>query len=218
MHLEGMLSGTPAGPLLFVMAAAVAFAAAVPAGPISIMAVERALGRGFKSSFGPSMGAVAGDALFGVAAALGAGYISSVFMTSRLWLKVAGGVLLILMGAVMLLKRAESRTTAGADFGAAQLTGLNFFLVLANPLTLAFYLAAFSFLGMESGRLLSWRTWTAAAGIAAGAIGWFALICAAAGTFHRKLEETILKRIRLGVGVLFIILGLISAISTFTAG
>jgi threonine/homoserine/homoserine lactone efflux protein len=103
------------------------------------------------------------------------------------------------------------------DFGPLQLGLLNFTLVLSNPLTLGFYLAAFALLGLRSEHLFASQSFTMGGGIVFGALVWFTFICLAAGRFHQKVSDVLLGHIRVGVGILFIIMGLVSAASILMA-
>lgn len=53
-------------------------------------------------------------------------------------------MLLLAMGVKLLTLQPVGRTAEGRDFDPLQLTALNFTLVLSNPLTLAFFMAAFA--------------------------------------------------------------------------
>ncbi|MDF1535801.1 MAG: LysE family transporter [bacterium] len=213
MMPETISSGGPPGLLQFFLAAGVALAAAAPIGPISILTIQRAMSLGFWRAFGPTLGAVAGDGIFGVIAALGSGYLSAAVMGGRLWLRLIASVILIVMGLRLYTRYRMERTELKESFGPVQLGLLNFTLVLSNPLTLGFYLGAFAMLGLSSPRLFAWQSFVMVAGIVFGALVWFTLICAAAGKFRMKVGDGLLQRVRAGVGVLFVLLGLYTAVS-----
>jgi len=210
---ETLLSGVPSGPLQFLLSAAVALAAAAPVGPISILTIQRALSLGFWRAFWPTLGAVAANGIFGVIAALGTGYLTSAIMGGRFWLRLIGSIILIGMGLRLYSHRHIDRTVPRESIGPFHLALLNFTLVLSNPLTLAFYLAAFTLLGLKSAGLFALQSFTMGGGIISGAMIWFALICILAGKFHLKIGDVLLNRVRTGVGVLFVILGLVSGVS-----
>lgn len=218
MFPETLISGIHSGPLLFFSAAAVAFAAAIPLGPISILTIQRAMSMGFWRSFWPTLGAVAADGVFGVIAALGTGYLTSTILGAKFWLKLIGSALLIAMGVKLFTFRSIEKKGRKENFGPLQLAALNFTLVLSNPLTLAFYLAAFAFLGLSSGHIFARQSIFIGAGIVFGAMVWFVIICTVAGRFHLKVGDLFLHRVRMGVGSLFILLGLVSAATVLMAG
>ncbi len=213
MYPETLILGDPTGPLLFFLSAGVALAAAAPIGPISILTIQRAVTMGFWLAFLPTLGAVAGDAVFGVIAALGAGYITSAILGARFWLKLIGSVLLIAMGVKLFSLRSLKQNDIKENFGPWQLGFLNFTLVLSNPFTLTFYLAAFAFLGLSSGHLFARQSFFIGGGIVFGAMTWFVFICTVAGKFHMKVGGVLLGRVRTGIGALFVFLGILSAVS-----
>jgi len=218
MFPETLLSGVHSGPFQFFLAAAVALAAAAPIGPISILTIQRALSLGFWRAFLPTLGAVTANGIFGVIAALGTGYLTSTIMGGKFWLRLIGSIILIIMGLRLFMHHRIDRENPKESFGPLQLALLNFTLVLSNPLTLGFYLAAFALFGLKSGHLFAPQSFTMGGGIIFGALVWFSFICIMAGRFHLKVGDMLLHRVRTGVGALFILLGLVSAASILMAG
>ena len=218
MFPETLLSGVHSGSLQFFLAAGVALAAAAPVGPISILTIQRAMSFGFWRAFWPTLGAVTANGIFGVIAALGTGYLTSAIMGGKFWLKLIGSIILVAMGFRLYTYRHIDRADPREGFGPVQLGLLNFTLVLSNPLTLAFYLAAFTLLGLKSSHPFARQSFTMGAGIVFGALVWFSFICIAAARFHLKVGDVLLHRVRAGVGVLFVLLGLVSAASVVMGG
>lgn len=211
MFPDNLASADFSGPAQFVLAAGVAVAAAAPLGPISILTIQRAVSMGFWRAFWPTLGAVTADGLFGFLAALGSGYLTDAVMAGRFWLRLAGSAILAAMGLRLYIHQRKSRELPGDSFGLGQLGLLNFTLVLSNPLTLGFYMAAFTLIGLGSPGLLTAQSLLLGAGIITGSLLWFGFISLAASKFHMKLSETLLDRFRAGLGIGFIILGLVSA-------
>jgi threonine/homoserine/homoserine lactone efflux protein len=218
MFPETLIPADPSFLLQFFLAAGVALAAAAPIGAISILTIQRAISMGFWRAFLPTLGAVTGNGIFGVIAALGTGYLTTSIMGSKIWLRFIGSVILVIMGLRLYTHRRMGKPVADESFGPFQLGMLNFTLVLSNPLTLGFYLAAFAVLGLKSAHLLAGESFTMGGGIVFGALIWFIFICTAASRFHLKVGDVLLGRIRRGVGVLFIILGLVSVVSALVRG
>ena len=218
MFAQSLIPGPYPGSSLFLISVVIGFAAAFPLGPISILTIQRAMTSGFWRAFWPTLGAIVADGLFGVFAALGSGFLTSFILGNSFWFKLLGSVLLLAMGAKLLTLRPIDRTVPGEDFGPLQLTALNFTLVFSNPLTLAFFLAAFTFVGLDSGRHIFGQSLVVGAGITFGTLIWFVFICGAAGIFHRKVGDIFLNRARAGVGGLFVLIALLSAASVLMAG
>ena len=218
MFAQSFLSGPHSVTSLFLISALIGFAAALPLGPISILTMQRAMTMGFWRAFWPTLGAIIADGLFGVVAALGSGFISSFILGNSFWFKLLGSCLLLAMGSKLLTLRPIDMTVTGEDFGPIKLTILNFTLVLSNPLTMAFFLAAFTFVGLDPGHHIFGQSVVVGAGITFGTLVWFILICGAAGIFHKKVGDVFLNRARAGVAGLFIIIALLSAASVLMAG
>jgi len=169
---------------------------------------------GFRRAFLPTLGAMAGDATFGVLAALGSGYLSGSIVVRGNWLRLAAGIVLLFIGTRLLIQKetGDGRQTR-ESFGLGQLAFLKFTLVITNPLTLGFYIAAFAGLGLESPAVLATQSFVLAGGILAGALVWFVAVCALAGRFNRRIHEKTLKLVRKGVGVIILFLGVVSFIA-----
>ena len=215
---ETLLSGDHSIPQQFLLSAGVALAAAVPIGPISILTIQRAMSMGFWRAFLPTLGAVTANGIFGVIAALGTGYLTSVIMGGEFWLRLLGSTILMAMGLRLLTHQRKEEKMPKEGFGSWQLGLINFTLVLSNPLTLGFYLAAFTLLGLKSPHVFAGQSLVMGSGIVFGALVWFFTICIAAGKFHLRLGDGMLHRIRTGVGILFVFLGLVSAVSVLMKG
>jgi threonine/homoserine/homoserine lactone efflux protein len=218
MIAQSLLSGPYPGSSLFFISAVIGFAAALPLGPISILTIQRAMTMGFWRAFWPTLGAIIADGLLGVVAALGSGLITSFILGNSFWFKLLGSGLLLAMGAKLLTLRPIDRTIPGEDFGPLQLIALNFTLVLSNPMILAFFLAAFTFINLDSSNNIFGQSMMVGAGITFGTLIWFVLICGSAGIFHRKVGDIFLNRARASVGGLFIIIALLSVASVLMAG
>jgi threonine/homoserine/homoserine lactone efflux protein len=218
MSAQSLIMGLNSGSSLFFASAAVGFAAAVPLGPISILTVQRAMTLGFWRAFWPTLGAVGADGLLGVVAAVGSGFITAFILGNSFWFKLFGCMLLLAMGSKLLILRPMNRTVPEESFDSRHLTAMNFILVLSNPLTLAFFMAAFTFMGFNPGPPVLFQSLVVGAGVTFGTVIWFALICFAAGLLHRKVGDVFLNRVRAGVGGIFVVIAVLSAASVLVAG
>ena len=213
-----LYAGSPWDPSLFLIAAVIGFAAALPLGPISILTAQRSMTLGFRKAFWPTLGAVMADGLFGVVAAVGSGFLTSAILGSRFWLKLLGSVIILAMGAKLLTLRPAEKSQEGENFDPYHLAVLNFTLVLTNPLTLAFFVGAFTFVGLDTGHLLLRQSLVIGGGVIFGTLVWFVLLCAVAARFRTRMGELALSRVRFGVGGLFVLLGIFTMASVFMAG
>ena len=210
MFPRNLFLGDSSLALQFLMAMGVSLLAKLPLGSISILTIQRAVTLGFCRAFLPTLGAMMGNAIFGVLAALGSGYLSTRLMGGRIWFQPVAGAVLMFIGARLLTSGRRDGLKIGESFGLGQLGFLMFILVIANPLTLGFYIAAFAAMGFESPAVLSWQSFILGGGILVGTVVWFVSLCALAGRFHHKLNDSVLERIRKVVGIFILFLGVLS--------
>ena len=195
--------------VVFLLAAAVGFASAIPMGPIGILTVSRALSKGFWRAFVPTLGAVAADGIFGLIAAFGVSFVSEALLRERFWLRLAGCALLFTVGVTLLIRVNNSGRSGRKSAGSRRIMAAYFTLAMSNPLTLLFYLAAFSALGLHGGADDLLDAIFISGGIVAGTIAWFLLISAIAGLFHRRIAESSLRKVRLATGWFFVVSSLV---------
>jgi len=75
------------------------FSIAAPVGAIGVLCIRRSLGAGFAAGFVSGLGAATADALYGSVAGLGLTAVAGGLLAARGWLRLAGGVLLLALGA-----------------------------------------------------------------------------------------------------------------------
>ena len=94
---------------VFVKGLIVGFALAAPVGPIAALCVQRTIARRWMAGFVSGLGAAVADALYGLVAAFGATFVSEFLINEHEWLQRVGGVILILLGVRLIVKRVEPR-------------------------------------------------------------------------------------------------------------
>jgi len=151
-----------------------------PPGPINAEIVRRGLAGGFRPGFAVGLGASSGDALWAVAAALGAGLLLQ-GPGLRLALGCVSTALLVALAAVYLhgawralRERGDPPRAAGATTRAGY--ALGFAMALSSPWNLAFWLAVMGRPDL-AGRGLA-ASLVAAAAVVLGALSWCTLLCA----------------------------------------
>src|SRR5215470_3906483 len=92
MHLLPNLLIIPIGIIIGVLVAA-------PVGPVNVLCIQRAIERGFWGGIAAGLGAMLGDGLVALCAALGVGAISGAVQYHRMTIQVLGGLVLIAFGA-----------------------------------------------------------------------------------------------------------------------
>ena len=118
-------------------------AIAAPVGPIALLCIRRTLSEGRWVGLVTGLGAASADGLYGAIAAFGLSAISELLLQNTRYLQVFGGLFLIYLGIITLIKPAEITEGLGtaqtASLVSAYLSTLA--LTLTNPATI------FSFMG-----------------------------------------------------------------------
>ncbi|MFN3623743.1 MAG: LysE family translocator [Hyphomicrobium sp.] len=82
----------PAGIIIGILVAA-------PVGPVNVLCIQRAIERGFWGGIAAGLGAMLGDGLIALCAALGVGAISGAVQDHRMAIQFVGGIVLVAFGA-----------------------------------------------------------------------------------------------------------------------
>jgi threonine/homoserine/homoserine lactone efflux protein len=86
-------------PLIIPVGIIIGILVAAPVGPVNVLCIQRAIERGFWGGIAAGMGAMFGDGLIALFAALGVGAISGAVQEHRMSIQLLGGVVLFLFGA-----------------------------------------------------------------------------------------------------------------------
>jgi threonine/homoserine/homoserine lactone efflux protein len=125
---------------------AVGMAVAAPVGPINIMVIHRGMRGGFWPALSGGLGATLGDGLYAAIAAFGISAISDLIEGQQDTAKFIGGVLLVLFGLSLILRRpnADGGLKNDTRLSQAGAAAAGFVLALANVATLFAMAALFS--------------------------------------------------------------------------
>jgi threonine/homoserine/homoserine lactone efflux protein len=160
---------------------------AAPVGQIGVLCIRRTLTEGMKSGFVSGLGAATADAIYGGVAAFGLTAISALLVGAQLWLRLAGGLFLVLLGLKTLFQR-----PAALHYGRSARTLLmayltTFLLTLANPTTIISFVAIFA--GLQAGN----SAHSSGAGVDAG---WMVIGVFAGSTLWWLLLSFTIDRLR----------------------
>lgn len=176
----------------------------LPPGPVTIETVQRGMRGGTPAAVAVQLGAVGGDLCY---AALMVSGLSSLLGHSALqhWLGLLGAALLVALGLASLrdrgvcdLRPAKESVGVGADHGLGRHLAAGLALGLANPFSVAFWLAV-------GGTAL--QNPTALSGFVAGALLCSLLTAFVAGQLHRPRWHGVARWTGVGCGVALILLG-----------
>jgi threonine/homoserine/homoserine lactone efflux protein len=188
------------------------FAMAVPIGPIGIMCIRKTLTESKLHGLIIGLGAATADLLYGCVAAFGLTIISNVLFNQRIWIRLAGGLLLFFLGARTYYAKPADSNVPIIRRGLFRTYLTTVFLTLTNPLTIFTFIAVFAAIGLGSD-LSYFSASTLVIGVFIGSGLWFLLLSSVATLFKKKLDLAGLRMVNKIAGVLIIISGLIVILS-----
>src|ERR1044071_7571247 len=95
--LELLLRGVAAGLII-----------AAPVGPVNVICVQRTIARGWRSGLISGFGSGGADTVYGAIAAFSITFVIRILIREEFWIRLVGGALLIVIGAVYWFQRPES--------------------------------------------------------------------------------------------------------------
>ena len=125
-------------PLIIPVGLVIGILVAAPVGPVNVICIQRSLQRGFWGGVAAGAGAVLGDGLIALSAALGVGAISGAVKYHRVAIEAVGGLALLAFG-IRLYLSAPRLIMNGGEAESPALgaylwdTAKSFFLTVTNP-------------------------------------------------------------------------------------
>jgi threonine/homoserine/homoserine lactone efflux protein len=186
---------------LIIAGVAVGLAMSAPLGPVNLIVIRTALSHDLKVAFLAGLGAVLADVVIAGIAAYGIQSISHLILDYARILKIAGGLVLIVLGI-----RTARTHFADSDLAKGPHSakfGLTFSLSVTNPGLVLGYLAIFSSLSMHLALGASpFRPAIVLLGIALGGALWWLLLSFFIGKLKTRLGTSTLDRINRWSGIL----------------
>jgi len=188
----------------------IGFLMAVPIGAIGILCIRRTLATGRQQGYITGLAGASADLVFSAIAAFGIKFIADFITNYQHEIRLLGGVLLLLMGAVMFRPH---RPLALRKEYAWEGTGIYFstlVLALTNPLVMFGYGAVMSAIGVA--RLFHDYTSLSSlvAGVFFGSLLWFVGLANVIHRFRGFVAEEKLQMVNRVAGVLLILIGLVA--------
>ncbi len=188
----------------------VGFSIAVPVGPIGILCIRRTLADGRTAGFVSGLGAATADALYGSIAAFGLVFITSFMIEQYIWLRLAGGIFLFILGVRTWRAKPSLLSNANTNlplFGAYLST---FFLTLTNPMTILSFTAVFAGLGLVTTDGSLPVSISLVLGVLAGSALWWLLLSVVVSLFRSKINTHVLRWVNRTAAAVIITFGLIT--------
>ncbi|MGD9670467.1 MAG: LysE family translocator [Hyphomicrobiaceae bacterium] len=200
-------------PLIIPVGLIIGVLVAAPVGPVNVLCIQRAIERGFWGGVAAGIGAVLGDGLIALFAALGVGAISGAVKDYRTVIQIVGGLALAAFGLKLFLagpriemlhpQHAENATLKDFAWDIPQ----TFFLTITNPGAVLGLFAIFggvsSFVEVNS----HIDALTMVAAIMGGSLGWWILLSNLIGRIRHKIDGSRFGHINRIAGLLLIVFG-----------
>jgi threonine/homoserine/homoserine lactone efflux protein len=189
------------------------FAVAAAPGPIFFLCLRRTLVRGWLNGLVSGFGVATADGFYAAVAAFGVGAITTALTGERRWLALAGGALLIVLGARILLHRPttpEAPPPTRSNLIVAYVSTLG--LTITNPATIISFaaLAATLGTGISVGYL---RPAALVIGVLLGSVSWWIVLAALAASLRTRVTPRVVRIISTSSGLAIIGLGAVALVS-----
>ncbi len=191
--------------------------ASIPLGPVGVLCIQRTLSRGMLSGFISGMGAAAADAFFAIIAVFGLSVIINFIEAQQIFMRTAGGAILIILGIRIFASNPVRAMRAGRNHQQSRLSDFLsvLLLMLTNPLAIFLFLAAFAILELVKPNPGPLIAGTIVTGILAGAALYWFLLSGIINQFRSRFRLRILFRINRSAGMLIVIFGIAALLSIF---
>ncbi len=195
---------------------ALGLAIAAAPGPIFFLCLRRTLVKGWLNGLISGFGVATADGCYAALAAFGVGAITTVLTGERRWLALAGGGLLVVLGARIVLERPQTSEPASANgtgLAWAYLSTLG--LTITNPATIISFAALAATLGAAiSGGYL--RPTLLVVGVLLGSATWWCVLAALAAGLRARITPRVVRGISSASGLAIIVLGLAALVSSLS--
>ena len=199
-------------PIVIILGLIIGFLIAAPVGPVNILCIQRTLQRGFWGGVAAGLGAVLGDGILAATAAFGIKAISGLFETHQAQIQIIGGIVLIIFGLRLYLKKpvifetvddmAKLRRNAGA-------IPQSFFLTVTNPGALIGVFGLFGAVASWTGGIDAVNAFILVLAVMSGSFAWWFGLSWFISVIRHHLNEDRLSMINRVAAFILIILGII---------
>ncbi|HEY6951345.1 MAG TPA: LysE family transporter [Bacteroidota bacterium] len=193
--------------------AIIGFSLAAPIGPVGMMCVRRTLTHGHVRGFVSGLGAATADSVYAIVAAFGITLISNFIVREEYWIRLIGGILLVLLGIRTLLKHPVGESAKNGMNGHASAFVSMFLLTFTNPMTLFAFAVVFAGVGAGSAVGDTLTAIFLVAGVFCGSALWFLLITSLVHFYKDKFNVWGLKVVNAIAGSFILLCGIVVLLS-----
>jgi threonine/homoserine/homoserine lactone efflux protein len=179
--------------LVMAKGAVLGLSIAAPVGPIGVLCIRRTLAEGGLTGLATGLGAAAADGLYGALAAVGLTAVTQPLVGASHWVRLAGGVLLLVLAWRTWRARAVEREAAARGSGLFAAFASTFVLTLSNPMTILSFLAVFAGLGIGSTQGRPVAALMLVVGVIAGSAAWWLLLSGGVSLLRSRFDARALR-------------------------
>lgn len=204
-----MIGALP-NPLIIPVGLAIGLLIAAPVGPVNVLCIQRALRRGVLGGVAAGLGAVLGDGLIALLAAMGVGALSGLVSKYHIAIQLIGGFVLAAFGIHLYLSHPHLNTDAGSDGRSTSLADYlwdvpkTFFLTVTNPAAVLGLVAIFggvsSFVAVKG----PVEALILVASIMAGSFVWWLTLSTLVARIRHAIDDRRLELINRVSGILLV--------------
>jgi len=163
-----------------------------PMGPIGVLLVQKTVNKGRLLGFVSGLGAATADTFYAILAAFGVTFITNFLTKNQLVFQVLGVMVLLFLGFRMIfnnpIKQYRYYRSSSKKKGALKDYFSVFFLTISNPLTIIFFGAAFTMLGLLGNNNAERNNLFLVAGIFSGASLWWFILTYIVNIFRKRFR------------------------------
>lgn len=188
-------------------------------GPIGVLCVQKTVNKGRAIGFLSGLGAATADTVYAILAAFGVTFITNFLSKNQELFQVIGIMVLIFLGFRMIfnnpVKQYRYHRTSSKKMSAVRDYISVFFLTISNPLTIIFFGAAFTMLGLLTQIEGQRNNLLLVAGIFAGASLWWFALTYIVNIFRKKFRLRNIFILNRASGVIIVFLSILAVIKFF---
>ncbi|PKL69549.1 MAG: lysine transporter LysE [Methanomicrobiales archaeon HGW-Methanomicrobiales-1] len=200
-------TGTYMDPSLFIQGMIIGLTLAVPVGPIALMCIQRAVTDGRFHGIVSGIGVATADSFYAGVTFFGLTAISGLIIAHQFSLRLAAGVVLILVGIriILIIPAPLTVKTEHETYVKDYLSMVA--IAIANPLTLIFFVAILPGFGVVfyENSLLSASEFVG--GVFFGSTLWWIILCGSIGSVRSRISAEKLRFINRISGVMIVCFG-----------
>ncbi len=186
----------------------------IPVGAVGALTVQRACHCGFYAGLKTGLGSSAADCLYAVCGAFGLTMVSDFLLKYQTVISIAGGCLILGMGARMLIRKEEAQTPGKQQGGTMGMFLSSFAIGITNPAAILTFLFAFSYFGI-SGKLGILQGVQLVAGVFIGTFLWWWMLSAGAVFLKNRSGSGGFRYMNQVFGVMLVLFGTVILIRAF---